>query len=199
MQATEFLNPTDTLPYRSLSDMDRPNVYAASALWELPVGRNRHSLSNLPGPVNAIIGDWQLAGDIVHQSGAPLAWGNIIFNGDIHNVSLPADQRSADEWFNVNAGFNRVASQQLANNIRTFPLRFTGIRAQGQTIGNLSLIRNYHVAERLTAQFRAEAYNVANHPVFAAPNTTPSSSAFGTVTSDASEPREWQFALKLIF
>jgi hypothetical protein len=199
MQATEFLNPTDTVPYRSLSDMDRPNVYAASALWELPVGRNRPALSNLPGPVNAIIGDWQLAGDIVHQSGAPLAWGNIIFNGDIHNVSLPADQQSADRWFNVNAGFNRVASQQLANNIRTFPLRFSGIRAQGQTIGNLSLIRNYRVAERLTAQFRAEAYNVANHPVFAGPNTTPSSSAFGTVTSDASEPREWQFALKLIF
>lgn len=199
MQATEFLNPTDTVPYRSLSDMDRPNVYAASALWELPWGRNRHFLSAVPGPVNAIIGDWQLDGDLVHQSGAPLAWGNIIFNGDIHNIPLPSGQQTADKWFNVNAGFNTVASQQLANNIRTFPLRFSGIRAQGQTIGNLSLIRNYHLAERVSAQFRAEAYNVANHPVFAAPNTTPSSSAFGTVTSDVSEPREWQFALKLIF
>ena len=199
MQATEFLNPTDTVPYRTLSDMDRPNVYAGSALWELPVGRNRQFLSNLPGMVNAVIGEWQLDGDIVHQSGAPLAWGDIIFNGDIHNIPLPADQQSADEWINVNAGFNRVASQQLANNIRTFPLRFSGIRAQGQTIANFSLIRNYHVAERLSAQFRAEVYNVANHPVFAAPNTTPSSSAFGTVTSDVSEPREWQFALKLIF
>jgi hypothetical protein len=60
-------------------------------------------------------------------------------------------------------------------------------------------MKNYHIVERLSVQFRAEVYNVANHPVFAAPNTTPSSSAFGTITGDASEPREWQFALKFIF
>src|SRR5579884_1610022 len=199
MQATEFLNPSDTVPYRTLSDMDRPNVYALSALWEIPVGNRRHFLSQLPGPVNAMIGDWQIDADTVHQSGAPLAWGNIIFNGDIHNIPLPADQRSVDEWFNINAGFNTKSSQQLADNIRTFPLRFSGIRAEGQTIWNLSLIRNFHIVERVSTQFRAEVYNVANHPVFAAPNTTPSSSAFGTITSDVSEPREWQFALKIIF
>ena len=199
MQATEFLNLTDTLPYRTISDMDRPNIFALSALWELPVGRSRHFLSQLPSPVNAIIGGWQLNVDEVHQSGAPLAWGNIIFNGDIQNISLPADQRSADQWFNINAGFNKITSQQLANNLRTFPLRFADIRAQGQTIWNLSLMRNYHIVERLSAQFRAEVYNVANHPVFAAPNTTPTSSAFGTITSDVSEPREWQFALKFVF
>lgn len=199
MQATEFLNPTDTVPYRTLSDMDRPNVYALSSLWEIPVGNRRHFLNQLPGPVNAIIGGWQIDADTVHQSGAPLAWGNIIFSGNIHDISLPSSQRSADEWFNVNAGFNTKSSQQLADNIRTFPLRFSGIRAQGQTIWNLSLIRNYHIVERVSTQFRAEVYNVANHPVFAAPNTTPSSSAFGTITSDVSEPREWQFALKLIF
>jgi hypothetical protein len=199
MQATEFLNPTDTVPYRTLSDMDRPNVYALSALWEIPVGSRRHFLNQLPGPVNAIIGNWQIDADTVHQSGAPLAWGNIIFNGNIHNIPLPADQRSVGEWFNVNAGFNTKSSQQLADNIRTFPLRFSGIRAEGQTIWNLSLIRNFHIVERVSTQFRAEVYNVANHPVFAAPNTTPSSSAFGTITSDVSEPREWQFALKIIF
>jgi hypothetical protein len=199
MQATEFLNPTDTVPYRTISDMDRPNIFALSALWELPVGHDRHFLSQLPGPVNAIIGGWQLNADVVHQSGAPLAWGNIIFSGDIQNISLPAEQRSDAQWFNTNAGFNTTSSQQLANNIRTFPLRFSGIRAQGQTIWNLSLMKNYHIVERLSVQFRAEVYNVANHPVFAAPNTTPSSSAFGTITGDASEPREWQFALKFIF
>ncbi len=199
MQASEFLNPTDTTPYRTISDMDRPNIFALSALWELPIGRGRHFLSQLPGPVNAVIGNWQLNADEVHQSGAPLSWGNIIFNGDIHNIPLPADQQSADQWFNTRAGFNTVSSQQLANNIRTFPLRFGGIRAEGQTIWNLSLMRNYHIVERLSAQFRAEVYNVANHPVFAAPNTTPTSSAFGTITSDVSEPREWQFALKFVF
>jgi hypothetical protein len=103
-----------------------------------------------------------------------------------------------DHWFNT-AGFNTVTAQQLANNIRTFPLRFSGIRAEGQTIWNFSLLRNYHLTERVSAQFRAEVYNALNHPVFSTPNTTPTSSAFGTITSDVSEPREWQFALKFLF
>lgn len=179
--------------------MDRPNVFAISSLWELPVGRGRRFLSQAPKAVNAIIGDWQVDGDIIHQSGEPLEWGNIIFTGNIKDIPLPADKQSVEEWFNVDAGFNRKSSQQLANNLRAFPFRFSGIRAEGQTMLNLSLIRNYHITERLGAQFRAEVYNVANHPVFDAPNTTPTSSAFGTVTSDVSQPREWQFALKFIF
>ncbi|MBV9083703.1 MAG: hypothetical protein JOZ62_13570, partial [Acidobacteriaceae bacterium] len=209
MQATEFLNPTDPVPYRMISDMDRPNLFSMSALWEIPVGQGRRYFSNAPGPLNAIIGGWQLNADEVHQSGQPLAWGSItsnctcttssiIFTGNIKDIPLPAGQRSVDHWFNT-AGFNTVTAQQLANNIRTFPLRFSGIRAEGQTIFNLSLIRNYHIAERLSAQFRAEVYNALNHPVFSTPNTTPTSSAFGTITSDVSEPREWQFALKFLF
>ncbi|MGI8741415.1 MAG: carboxypeptidase regulatory-like domain-containing protein [Bryobacteraceae bacterium] len=199
MQATEFLNPSDTVPYRSLSDMDRPNVISATGLWEIPVGRGRRFWTNLPRPLNAAIGDWQLNFTELHQSGAPLLWGNIILNGDIHNIPLPADQRSAERWFNTNAGFNTVSAQQLANNLRTFPLRFNGIRAEGQTQWNFSLIRNYQVTERVRVQFRGECYNALNHPVFAAPNTTVTSTAFGTVTSDVSEPREFQFALKLVF
>ncbi|MGH9667008.1 MAG: hypothetical protein ACRD9L_21495, partial [Bryobacteraceae bacterium] len=78
MQATEFLNSVDTIPYRSLSDMDRPNVFSITGLWEIPYGRNRRFGTNLAKPVNAILGNWQLDMTEVHQSGAPLAWGNII-------------------------------------------------------------------------------------------------------------------------
>jgi hypothetical protein len=83
-------------------------------------------------------------------------------------------------WFNTDAGFNKISSQQLANNLRTFPIRFSGIRANGATGWNFSLIRNYHIRERIAMQFQGEMFNALNHPVFAAPNTTPTSSAFGT-------------------
>lgn len=198
MQATEFLNPADPAPYRSLSDMDRPNVISATGLWEIPIGRNRRFLPNMPRPLNMAIGNWQFDFTELHQSGAPLLWGNVIFNGDISKVELPADQRSAEHWLNP-SGFNTVSAQQLANNVRTFPLRFDGIRAEGQTQWNFSLIRNYAITERVRLQFRGECYNALNHPVFAAPNTNVTQQAFGTITSDVSEPREFQFALKILF
>jgi hypothetical protein len=199
MQANEFLNPTDPAPYRVVSDMDRPNLFTLSGLWEIPVGRNRRFGSNMPKVLNFLIGEWQLDGSEVHQSGAPLSWSNIIFNGNVKDIPLAGGVSTVDRWFNVDAGFNRNSAQQLANNIRTFPLRLSGVRGDGQTIWNFSLLRNYAVIERLKVQFRAEAYNAFNHPVFDLPNTTPTSSAFGTVTSSISEPRGIQLALKIVF
>jgi hypothetical protein len=153
----------------------------------------------VPAPINAILGDWQLGMVEVHQSGAPLSWGNYIFTGDIKNIQLPGSQQTVARWFNTDAGFNKISSQQLANNLRTFPIRFSGIRANGATGWNFSLIRNYHIRERIAMQFQGEMFNALNHPVFAAPNTTPTSSAFGTVTNSASEPRSINFSLKLVF
>jgi hypothetical protein len=48
-------------------------------------------------------------------------------------------------------------------------------------------------------QFRGETYNALNHPNFNAPNTSPTSSAFATVTAQNGNPRWWQLALKLTF
>ena len=53
--------------------------------------------------------------------------------------------------------FNRNSTQQLANNIRTFPLRLSGVRGDAQTILNFSLLRNYTIVERVKVQFRAPA------------------------------------------
>jgi len=198
MQATEFLNPTDPVPYRTISDMDRPNVFTMTGLWELPYGRGRHFGNHAPAPLNVLFGGWQLSMVEVHQSGAPLTWGNYIFNGDIKKIQLPDSQQRVEHWFNT-SGFNTSSSQQLANNLRTFPIRFNGIRADSATGWNFSLIRNYRLLERVALQFQAECFNTLNHPVFAAPNTTPTSSAFATVTNSASEPRSIDFSLKVVF
>ena len=199
MQANEYLNSTDPMPYRVVSENDRPNLFTVSGLWEIPVGRGRRFGSKLPRALNFVIGNWQLDGSEVHQSGPPLSWSNIIFNGSVKDIPLSGDQTTVDRWFNVDAGFNRNSTQQLANNIRTFPLRLSGVRGDAQTILNFSLLRNYTIVERVKAQFRAEAYNAFNHPVFDVPNTTPTSSAFGTVTQSISEPRGIQLALKIVF
>ena len=199
MEATEFLNPTDAAPVESIGGFDRPHRIVASAVWELPFGRGRSFGSNWPKVVNGALGGWRLAPLISFQSGPALGFGNIIFNGDIKNIALPSGERNVDRWFNVDAGFNKVTAQQLGNNIRTFPLRFSGIRADGVSRWDFSLIKEFSLIERLKLEIRAEAYNSLNHTSFNAPNMVPTNSAFGRVTAANGNGRSWQFAAKLRF
>lgn len=53
--------------------------------------------------------------------------------------------------------------------------------------------------ERLTVEFRAEAFNILNQVVFGTPNTTLTSNQFGVISSQANTPRQIQFGLKLLF
>ena len=62
-----------------------------------------------------------------------------------------------------------------------------------------SLLKNTRLRETLNLELRAEAYNAFNTPQFSPPTTTPTSSAFGTVTTQFSTPRTIQLAAKLVF
>ena len=77
--------------------------------------------------------------------------------------------------------------------------RFNDIRADGMNAWDLSAIKNTQAWERFNVQFRAEFLNAFNHPNFSAPNTTPTSTAFGRVTSQQGYPRRIQLGLKLLF
>jgi hypothetical protein len=199
MEAVEFLNAADTVPYESISNFDRPHRVAASGIWEVPVGRGRRFGSGLPRPLDFAVGGWQIGAIVAVQSGAPMGFGNSIFNGDIANINLPADQRDVDRWFNVDAGFNRNANQQLASNYRQFPLRFSGIRGPGQNSWDFSIVKNFTLAESFRVQFRGDAYNAWNHTNFNAPNTAPTNTAFGRITGTAGDARNWQLSLKVMF
>jgi hypothetical protein len=198
MEAVSFLNPTDPMPHRVIGSFDRPHRVTMSGIWEVPVGRGRRFGSRLPAAADFAFGGWQLGSIVVRQAGAPLGFGNAIFNGDLKNIPLPKDERTVDRWFNTAAGFNRNSQEQLASNLRAFPLRFAGIRADGRATWDFSAIKNFAVRETLTMQLRAECFNAWNHANFNAPDTNPTSSSFGRITS-AAEGRNWQFSLKLKF
>ena len=99
------------------------------------------------------------------------------FNGDIHDIVLPESERTVDRWFNTDAGFEKNNSKQLASNLRTFPLRLTGLRADGYNSFDLSAMKNFALTEKLRFPLRAEAQDALNHAMFAVPNTTPTSTA----------------------
>lgn len=199
MDATSFLNNSDPAPWYGISGFDRAHRIVVSGVWELPFGRGRRLGAQLPKAVDLLAGGWQLNGVFTHQSGDPLTWGNIIFQGDIHNIALSGDQRSVDRWFNTGAGFVRNSTQQLASNIRYFPFRLSGVRGDGQNMLNLSLIKSFPITERIKFQFRAEAYNALNHPNLTDPNLSVTSGAFGTITAQNGGPRSFQLAAKIAF
>ena len=197
MEATQYLNAADAAPYESLGPLDRTHRLTMSGILEVPVGRGRRFGASLPSVVDLFVGGWQLGGVVVRQSGAPLEFGNAIFTGDLKDIPLPKDERNVDRWFNTEAGFNRNSAQQLSANVRTFPLRFGNVRGDGRATWDFSAIKNVRLAGT-TLQFRAEVYNLMNHPNFNNPNTSPTSTAFGRITS-AGDARNWQFSLKLKF
>jgi hypothetical protein len=199
MEAVEFLNATDPLPYESISGMDRPHRIAISGIWELPFGRGRWLASEVPSALNTVIGGWQLNGIIIYQSGQALGFGNAIFTGNVADIPLASSERNADRWFNIDAGFNRNSAQQLASNLRTLPLRFSGVRSDSQHRWDLSALKNFVLREELRLQFRAECFNALNHAILNNPNTSPTSTAFGRITGTAAQARTFQFALKLEF
>jgi len=76
--------------------------------------------------------------------------------------------------------------------------------------GNVSLTKRstrgltFSGTEQVSMQFRAEAFNVFNHPNFASPNPVVFtgnnySSSAGAITSTSTASRQIQFALKLLF
>jgi len=198
MEAVEMLNDQDITPSEVISGLDRTNRLTSSGIWELPFGKGRRWSSNSHVALRAIMGGWQLNGAMQYQSGSPLGFGNVIFNGDLGNVVRPRGERSVDGWFNLNAGFERNNALQLGGNLRRFPIRFSGIRGPIQARWDFGLIRNFAFNDKWRLQFRAETFNAANFANLAGPNTGVTSGAFGTITGQ-DPPRSWQGALKLTF
>jgi hypothetical protein len=199
MEARGFLNAGDAMPEEVISDQDRTHRIAITSLYELPFGQGRRWGSSMNGVVSKIISGWQVQGIYTGQTGAPLGFGNAIFVGNLQDIVLPRSQRTVERWFNTAAGFDTSSARQLDRNLRTLSTRFSGIRGDGGNNWDLSVIKNTEISEGIRLQFRAEAINALNHPQFLAPNTTPTSTAFGTVTDEWTWPRVIQFGMKILF
>jgi hypothetical protein len=73
------------------------------------------------------------------------------------------------------------------------------LRAPGFYKTDFGALKNFHVTESASVQFRTEFFNVFNNVNFGAPgNNVGSSDSFGVITS-AGSPRIIQFALKFLF
>ena len=199
IESTSYLNPGDPLPTRAISNQDFPHHVSISGILELPFGKGRKFLSSSHSVAGVVLGGWQLAPVYTYQSGAAIGFGNSLLTCPISQVPISGKNNDkVYQWFNTSC-FNRVSSQQLANNLITLSPRFGGIRADAYNYFDASIMKSTRIHERLAVEVRVEVLNLLNQVTFAAPNTSPTSTSFGQVTAQSNVPRRMQFTLRLQF
>lgn len=191
---------------RGRSNFDVGHRMSISYGYDLPFGRGRALMAD-NGWVTSLLTGWQSFGVITLQSGRPFTVALVqeLDNSNTGRSSLgfgandrpnvvgnpELDDRGPDRWFNTAA----FALPQFGTfgdagrNIVTGP---------GFQNVNLSLMKTTRLKEGLDLQFRAEAFNLFNHPNFDQPDNFFLSPTFGRILS-AKSPRHIQFGLKLLF
>jgi Carboxypeptidase regulatory-like domain/TonB dependent receptor/TonB-dependent Receptor Plug Domain len=224
-----------------LSPFDVRNVVHLSGGYELPFGKNKRFLSNAGGVANALAAGWSVNWAATLQGGQPItvqcptqtatsvACDELLI-GD-PKTGLHTDANGQLSWFGNQAawaqpcvlGGSLGATAPIAGT-PTGCIPLTGKAALGggpsQVPGpgfhrlDFSSFKDFQINERFRLQFRAEFFNILNHPNFNAPgfggngvvsitnSLDPTKSNFGEIgsTRDAPyDPRQIQFALKLYY
>jgi hypothetical protein len=190
----------------SLSSVHSPHRFSSAFTYEMPFGKGRRwGASTL---ADLAIGGWSVNGIVTYQTGYPLAItqasnNNSSFGGagqrpDATGLS-PATAGGLmdriDGYLNRGA-FREVSKYQFGNLSRTI-----GLRGPGISEWNMSLFKTFSIAEKLKAQFRAEALNALNTPQFRAPNLAfgVSNANFGRITEQANFARMFQLGVRFFF
>jgi hypothetical protein len=194
MEHTTYLNGGSYALEKRVSLYDRPNSFVVSGTYDLPVGRGKLFGGSMNPVLNGVVGGWSLATVYTLHSGAPLAWGNLIYLG----APLNYNAENMNHAFDTTA-FNTVSSQQLSQNVRTFPSQFNDLRVDHTNNIDITLTKTFVIKERVRVQFRAESFNLCNKPLFAGATLTATSTSFGTIGSQTNNPRYIQFGLRITF
>jgi hypothetical protein len=202
---------------RGLSSFDTRNRWVTALVYDLPIGKGKMvNISN--SFANAVAGGWQVGGIWTLQSGLPqtITIGGVDRSGTGNGYDRPIATRASNGY-----AANLTPSRWYD------PAAF--VEAPAGTYGNVgrntlitpaiqALDFDAHKEFRMfykeghTLQFRLEAFNVLNHPVWGAPNgnilaaaafpgqsTTSAHQGFGVITTTALAMRQLQLALKYSF
>jgi len=199
-----FNAATDIGRNRGLAGYDIPHNVQVGTAYELPFGNGKKWLTD--GVASAVFGGWTLSGIGNITSGRPLnvtaAAGSLNAPGNtqtpdlIGEISYPKNTGGGTQWFDPNA-FRPVefSPEWLASvaggTPRPFRFGTSGrsvLRGPGFANLDLSLVRSFRITERITTDFRVDAFNFTNTPLFNNPGTnasSPSRDAQGNILRDA--------------
>jgi TonB dependent receptor len=194
------LNPRDSY---GLSDFDARHRFVFNGIYDLPFKSNR------------LISGWELSGILQLQTGNPITiltantfTGNATIRPDlIGSIAFPNTllPNGNIQYFSGTTCTTPTAGCTFLNTNTHF-----GDMARNSIIGpgfanlDFSFIKNTKLSERFTHQFRAEMFDLTNHPNFGQPSrilggTLGQIASTRFPTGDSGSSRQIQFAMKLIF
>ncbi len=199
---TSLQDPLNLKLERSLSGNDIAHRFIATGDYQIPVGRGRHFASGVNRVVDGVIGGWELSAFLTLQSGPPLQVsqnGGNIWNGTQRPNLIGDPSTSGSIYDRMNNYLNVAAFSQPAIDVRGTAPRYLGLRGPAVNTLDAALLKSWKTTEHQRLEFRLEASNVRNHPVFANPGTTYGSSTFGQITGTKVGSRNMQLGLKYYF
>jgi hypothetical protein len=204
---------------RSSSDFDVTHYFNGDFIYDLPFGRGKSIDSGAPRWLDEIIGGWSVSGlPNWHSGNAYFSAANAFVAGYSNNAPSILVGPISDLNIHLSGGHGQpllgYSNPTQANADYTGPVGFTigsrnNLRGPGYFAMDMGLGKAFPISERVRINFRADAFNVFNHPNFSEPCTdiTNVSCLFGTISSTvgtginngASSARVLQGALRVEF
>jgi hypothetical protein len=200
MQQTGYLNDQDDWNQLARVQAGEPTKVASLSLtYILPI------FTNSKGITRTLLGGWEASSIVRYLNGSLVgAPGGVYSTG----INPKLDNQSYQQWFNTCTLNTSGVRQNCADanqpvafiqtppyTLRTLSGVLPGIRTEVPTTMDFSLFKTFQFHEKARLQFRANAYNAANTPIFGGPNTTSGVIGIGQVN----DPRIVELALKLNF
>ena len=197
------------------NNTNRNHVITVMGLWEVPVGRGRHALHDLPRTLDMLLGGWQANTVVNWMTGQP-------FTPSYQNCSADEDAgwcrpNIVGDWTTSNPSqfgwFTTASTLLTANGQVSGPWQ----RPQRGSWGNIgrntlrgprfsqvdfSLFKELRVNERMKFQLRGETFNLLNHTNLGQPTAAVDApGTAGRIFATASQylPRTAQVALRFQF
>jgi Carboxypeptidase regulatory-like domain/TonB dependent receptor-like, beta-barrel len=197
----------------SSTDIDIRQSLSINSVYALPFGRGQRFLNNGSAAAK-VLGGWQLSGIASAASGRPINIGidrsaSALPDGNkkdqrpdlVPSQSLYGAPQNINNWFNP-AAFATPAKDTWGNLGRNIA------RGPGYYEIDTAIQKEMPLTEGLKLEFRAEAFNLLNHPIYGDPDSDVSDGPgeFGVITSELNtgatgigSSRRLQFMLRLEF